>query len=285
MLQSKTRHVLGFVAGIALMLTFAACAPVQPAPAADVEDLSGEEALSGRVSVYAAASLTEAFTELGEQFTAAHPGVQVEFNFAGSQQLVQQLGGGAPGDVFASANVRQMEAAVETGRVEAGSPQIFVRNRLVVITPLDNPAGITALQDLAQPGLKLIFAAREVPVGGYTLDFLAKASAAPDFTATYSETVVANVVSYEENVRAVLSKVVLGEADAGVVYSSDIVGAAADQVARIDIPDALNTVAEYPIAPLADAENSAAAQAFIDLVLSPEGQSVLAEYGFIPVAE
>lgn len=283
MLQPRKSRLLAALIGG--MLALAACAPVQPAPAADAENAGGNGALSGRVGVFAAASLTEAFTELGKQLSAEHPGVQVEFNFAGSQQLVQQLAGGAPGDLFASANVKQMDAAVETGRVAAGSEDIFARNRLVVIAPADNPAGIVSLQDMARPGVKLIFAAAEVPVGGYTLDFLSKASAAPGFTAAYSETVLSNVVSYEENVRAVLTKVALGEADAGVVYSSDVTGPAADQVQRIDIPDALNTVAEYPIALLADAENPVAAQAFIDLVLSPEGQAVLARYGFIPAAE
>jgi molybdate transport system substrate-binding protein len=145
-----------------------------------------------------------------------------------------------------------------------------------------NPAGLTTLQDLAESGLRLILAAPEVPVGAYSLDFLERASADPEFGADYSAAVLSNVVSYEENVRAVLSKVLLGEADAGVVYTSDITREATDQVGRLDIPDALNTIADYPIAPVADAPNGEAAQAFIDYVLSPEGQAVLEAYGFLP---
>jgi molybdate transport system substrate-binding protein len=140
------------------------------------------------------------------------------------------------------------------------------------------------LQDLTKPGLKLVLAAPAVPVGGYSLDFLEKASASVDYGEVFSPTVLSNVVSYEENVRAVLSKVALGEADAGIVYTSDITGDMGEQVGRIDIPDELNTIAAYPIAPVADARRSAAAQAFVDLVLSPEGQAVLAQHGFIPVA-
>ena len=206
------------------------------------------------------------------------------FNFAGSQQLAQQLTSGAPADVFASANKKQMQVAVDAGRIVADTAQPFVHNRLVVIMPSDNPAGITALTDLAKPGLKLVLADAAVPVGQYSLDFLAKASAQPDYTSAFSETVLANVVSYEENVRAVLTKVQLGEADAGIVYTSDISGDARDQIARVDIPDALNVIATYPIAPVSDSAQPELAAQFVELVLSPEGQQVLAAYGFIPIS-
>jgi molybdate transport system substrate-binding protein len=164
-----------------------------------------------------------------------------------------------------------------------GTQRTFARNRLVVITPVDNPAGITTLQDLAKPDIHIVIAAAAVPVGAYSLDFLAKASASVDFGSAYSETVLSNVVSYEENVRSVLSKVLLGEADAGIVYTSDIFGESAGQVAQIDIPDELNTIAGYPIAPVADSANFELAQAFVEFVLSPEGQAVLAGYGFMPI--
>jgi|GEM_PF-315533 len=239
---------------------------------------------NNELTVFAAASLTEAFIELGKRFDAVHNSTTT-FNFAGSQQLAQQLALGAPADVFASANAAQMDKIIRSGQVVSGTQQTFVRNRLVVIYPQDNPAQLTELKDLANPGVKLVLAAKEVPVGQYSLDVLRKASELPEFTATFSETVLANVVSYEENVRAVLSKVMLGEADAGIVYSSNISGEAAGKVIRIDIPDGLNTIAAYPIAPIKDAPNVALAQMFVDYVLSAEAQEVLSNYGFIPVTD
>jgi molybdate transport system substrate-binding protein len=239
--------------------------------------------LSGELIVFAAASLTDAFGEIATNFQAEHPDTSVVYNFAGSQQLSQQLGQGAPADVFASANGIQMNVAIDAGRVISETPRTFVRNRLVVIYPSDNPAGITTLQALAQPGLKVVLAAAGVPVGAYSLDFLNKASANVDFGETFSQTVLSNVVSYEENVRSVLSKVVLGEADAGIVYTSDVFGEAADQVGQIEIPDDLNTIASYPIAVVADSAKPDAAAAFVEYVLGPEGQTVLAEYGFVPM--
>lgn len=239
-------------------------------------------ATGGDLVVFAAASLTEAFTDLGQQFEAANPGTRVIFNFAGSQQLSQQLGQGAPADVFASANARQMEVAIEAGRVVSGTQQVFVRNRLVAITPADNPGEVSTLQDLAKPGLKVVLAAEDVPVGGYSRDYLNKASQDPAFGEEYGDAVLANVVSYEETVKAVLTKVVLGEADAGIVYTSDITPDQADQVQQIEIPDELNTIASYPIAIVSDTQQPELADAFIAYVLS-DGQAILEGYGFIPV--
>ncbi|MBX0327892.1 molybdate ABC transporter substrate-binding protein [Oscillochloris sp. ZM17-4] len=237
-------------------------------------------AVETTLNVFAAASLTDAFKAIAPGFEAAHPGVTVVYNFAGSQQLATQLDGGAPADVFASANRKQMDAAIASARVAGGSEQIFVRNQLVVIAPGDNPAGITTLQDLTKPGLKLILADTAVPVGQYALDFLAKASALPEYTETYSATVLSNVVSYENNVRVVLTKVALGEGDAGIVYTTDA-ALEADKLTLIAIPDELNTIASYPIAPVADSAAPELAQAFVDYVLSPAAQQVLAQYGFI----
>lgn len=237
----------------------------------------------GELTVFAAASLTDAFTRMGEEFEAAHEGTTVVFNFAGSQQLAQQLAQDAPADVFASANQRQMNVAIEAGRVVSGSAEIFVRNRLVVVVPADNPAGIETLQDLTQPGLKIVLAAEDVPVGEYSRDFLEKASQSTDFATSYQDEVLANVVSYEENVKSVLTKVVLGEADAGIVYTSDVALDDADSVQQLAIPDDLNTIASYPIALVDDSARPDLADAFVSYVLSPEGQATLAEYGFIPV--
>ncbi len=237
----------------------------------------------GELTVFAAASLTDAFTRMGEDFEAAHEGTTVVFNFAGSQQLAQQLAQDAPADVFASANQRQMNVAIEAGRVVSGSAEIFVRNRLVVVVPADNPAGIETLQDLAQPGLKIVLAAKDVPVGEYSRDFLEKASQSTDFATSYQDEVLANVVSYEENVKSVLTKVVLGEADAGIVFASDVALDDADSVRQLAIPDDLNTIASYPIALVDDSARPDLSDAFVSYVLSPEGQATLAEYGFIPV--
>jgi molybdate transport system substrate-binding protein len=241
------------------------------------------------LNVFAAASLTAAFGEIGELFETGHPGVTITYNFAGSQQLAQQINEGAPADVFASANKTQMDVVIEAGGIVTGTQQTFVRNRLVVIYPQDNPASISELKDLAKPDLKLVFAAAEVPVGQYSLDFLDKATADPAFGSTFKDDVLKNVVSYEDNVKAVLTKTALGEADAGIVYTSDIGatdqrdGEDAGKVGRLDIPNELNVIASYPIAPVLESEHAELSKAFIDLVLSPEGQDILAKYNFIPV--
>jgi molybdate transport system substrate-binding protein len=254
-------------------------APTSPATA-DAPATAAPTGLTGELNVFAAASLTDAFNEIAANLKQANPDLTITYNFAGSNQLAEQINQGAPADVFASANRRQMEAAIEGGRVVSGTQQTFVRNRLVVIYPQDNPAQIQTLQDLAKPGVKIVFAAPAVPIGQYALEFLGKASATPEFGASFSQTVTANVVSYEENVRAVLSKVALGEADAGIVYTSDA-ATESETIEQLDIPDELNTIATYPIAPLSDSTNAEAAQAFVAYMLSPAAQQVLTKYGFI----
>jgi molybdate transport system substrate-binding protein len=263
------------------LLFLVGCVPVAAPGAAGADTAGRAEPIT--LNVFAAASLTDAFDEIGASFSAANPGTEVVFNFAGSNQLATQIGEGAPADLFASANATQMTAAIHSGRIISGTQRTFVRNRLVVIMPSDNPAGLTTLQDLATPGVKVVFAAAEVPVGQYTLTFLDKADADATLGAGYKDGVIANVVSYEANVRAVLTKIRLGEADAGVVYTSDV-GAVADQVTQIEIPDALNTIASYPIAPLADSAHPEIAQQLIDYVLAADGQQILARYGFIPTS-
>lgn len=261
----------------AAVLLLAACAPAAtPAPTAPEPVI---------LTVFAAASLTAAFNEIKTQFEAAHPGVSVAYNFGGSNALAQQLGEGAPADVFASANKKQMDVAISAGRVVSGTTQIFARNRLVVILPKDNPGEVATLQDLAKPGLKLILADKDVPVGQYALDYLAKAISDASFSASYEDDVLANVVSYEDNVRSVLTKVALGEGDAGIVYTSDVSGDSAKDVVSIEIPNALNTIATYPIGAVKDSAAPDVAQAFIDYVLSADGQAILKDHGFIPAGE
>lgn len=255
-------------------------APVEPA-----QKLTATTPPARTLTVMAAASLTESFTELGKIFESQNPGVTVAFNFAGSQQLAQQLDQGAEADVFASANTKYMDAAVTSGRVAQNDAKIFVTNRLVVIFPRDNPGGVKGLKDLAKPGLKLNLADKSVPVGQYALDFLDKAvKDTGTFGPGYNDAVLANVVSYETGVKAVVTKVALGEADAGIVYATDY-NAEADRLGKLDIPDALNSIAAYPIAAICDSKNPDLARSFVDFVLSPEGQSVMAEYGFIPIID
>jgi molybdate transport system substrate-binding protein len=230
------------------------------------------------LNVFAAASLTDAFTEIGKAFEAAHPGVTVTFNFAGSQALRTQIEEGAPADVFASANKTEMDNLTSGGFVTQTAPQIFLANKLVVILPAENPARLENLEDLAKPGMKLVLAAEEVPVGKYARQALDQMNG--QFGSDFADKVLANVVSNEDNVKQVVAKVQLGEADAGIVYTSDAV--AAPDLKTMEIPAALNVVAEYPIAALSTSANAELAVAFMDYVLSADGQAILKKWGFAP---
>lgn len=236
----------------------------------------------GELVVFAASSLTDAFKELGQTLQGRYHGLTVSFNFAASSTLRTQLAQGARADVFASADERNMRAAQQEGTI-AGEPQVFVRNEPVIVVPVSNPAGITALKDLARPGLRLVVAGREVPIGGYTRQILQNAGQDPTYGADFADRVVKNVVSEEPNVRASLAKVVLGEADATFVYRSDVTPEVRDRVKVVEIPVEFNVVADYYIAVVKNAPNPAGAAAFIEFVLSPEGQQVLARWGFKPV--
>ena len=176
-----------------------------------------------------------------------------------------------------------MQSVVDAKNIASDAVQQFVSNQLVLITPANNPAGISQLQDLTKSGLKLVLAAKEVPVGQYSLDFLAKAASANDFPSTFSEDVLKNVVSYEDNVKAVLTKVSLGEADAGIVYSTDAASSKTGTIQTITIPDEINIPASYFIAPVSNSSHASEAKLLIDYVLSDAGQAILSKYGFIPV--
>lgn len=232
------------------------------------------------LSVFAASSLTEALHEIADSLTARDPDLRIEFNFAGSQLLALQIQHGAAADVFASADERWMQVARDSGLI-AGTPQTFVRNRLVVIVPNTNPARIETLQDLARAGVKLVLAADAVPAGRYTREAIAGLARLPGYPSDYAQRVLANVVSNEENVRSVAAKVHLGEADAGFVYVSDVTPGVARTVRRLTIPDSANVIATYPIAVVCHAPHPEAARAFIDFVLSPSGQAVLVKRGFL----
>ena len=230
------------------------------------------------LNVFAAASLTESFTEIGKNFQAAHSGVTVKYNFGGSQLLEQQMANGAPSDVFASADTANMTKAANAGLVS--NPQIFVKNKLVVIVPANNPK-VASLKDLATKGVKIDIEAPTVPAGKYSLQVLSKMALSPDYGKSYESAVKANFVSQEDNVKAVVTKVQLGEADAGFVYLTDVTASVAPKVKEITIPDNFNVVAQYPIAVTKNSKDATDAQAFVQYVLSSDGQAVLQKYKFI----
>jgi len=217
------------------------------------------------IKVFAAASLTAAFTELGQQYGSANGGTKVTLNFAGSQALATQIQQGAPADVFASADIPNMDKVKDL----VGTPQNFASNLLQVVVEKGNPKGVKGLEDLANPDLKVVLAAPDVPAGKYAQQALEKAG------------VTVKPVSEEDNVKAVVTKVSLGEADAGIVYVTDVT-AGGDKVEGVDIPEELNVVATYPIATVRASKAQDQAQAFMDLVLSAQGQQVLEQYGFLP---
>ena len=224
------------------------------------------------LSVFAASSLTEAFAEIATVFEAEHSGVKVQLNFDGSSTLATQITQGAPADVFASADEDQLQTVVDAGL--ADQPTLFATNRLSVITPPESR--VKRLQDLAQPGVLLVLAAPEVPVGKYAREALEKMNAR--YGADFSARVLGNLVSEESNVRQVALKVELGEADAAIVYETD--AAAADNVATIPIPGPLNVTGNYPVAALKDSAQPALARAFVALLLSQRGETVFGKYGF-----
>ena len=262
---SGARSALAFVVApalLALVLLAAGCDA-----AADGEEPGGaRDGRAGEVLVFAAASLTDAFGALGDAFTDGNPQVEVVLNLAGSQTLASQIVEGAPADVFASADTTQMDVVARAGDL-AADPQVFTVNRLAIAVEPGNPLGITGLEDLADPELLLVLSAEEVPAGRYARQALDAAG------------VAVTPVSLERDVRAARSKVELGEADASIVYASDIV-AAGSRVAGVDLPAEHNVTATYPIARLAGARNPEVADAFVAFVLSARGQAMLAEYGF-----
>ena len=233
------------------------------------------------LTIFAAASLTDTFEELGALYQRGHPGTTVRFNFAGSQQLAAQLEHGASADVFASADQRWMIQVRRLG-LAAGEPVVFAHNRLAVVLPAANPARIERLEDLARPGLKLVLAADAVPAGRYSREVLRNLSRHPGFGPDYERRVLANVVSEEETVKGVLAKVQLGEADAGVVYRSDLTPSIAARFRDLDLPAAANVVASYPIVILAASEAPGAARAFVELVLGAQGRATIAKHGLSP---
>ena len=226
---------------------------------------SAGSAVSGQITVFAAASLKEAFTTLGAQFEAAHPGTKVVFSFAASSALAQQITQGAPADVFASASSKNMDQVVSGG--EAGHPKSLVRNVMEIAVPPSNPARVATVDDLARRSVKVALCQAAVPCGATALEVFRNAG------------ITVTPVTQEADVKATLSKVELGEVDAGVVYVTDVRAAGA-KVKGIQIPATVNASTTYPIAPLSASKNVATAQAFVDYVLSADGLAVLTAAGF-----
>jgi molybdate transport system substrate-binding protein len=260
------------LAPLVALLLLTACGPSsQPSTPA---------APSGEIVVFAASSLMDAFQDMATPFQTANPNTRLTFNFGASSQLATQLGQGVGADVFASADTTQMDNARQAGALN-GPDQLFAANRLVLIAPKDNPRKLGSVKDLANDGVKFVTAQPSVPIGQYTQQLLDKAVADPTYGADFKTRVNANTVSQEDNVRQVVAKVQLGEADAAIVYSTDATPQVRDQLAIIQVPDALQTLAAYPIA-VAKGNNSAAGQAFVAYVLGADGQAVLAKWGFLP---
>jgi molybdate transport system substrate-binding protein len=256
------RRGSGTLAVLLLLGAVAGCG----SDSSDSPSAAAGESEDRMLTVYAASSLTSTFTELGETFEAAHPGTEVSFSFGGSSDLVAQIEQGAPADVFAAADTKNMDKAVAAD-VVAGKPVRFASNTLEIVVPPDNPAGVGSLQDLGKPGTKVVVCAPEVPCGAAT-EKVEKVSG-----------VTIQPVSEEQAVTDVLTKVQSGEADAGLVYVTDV-RAAGDKVKGITFPEAADAVNTYPIAALTLSENADLAHAFVDLVTGRAGQSVLARAGF-----
>lgn len=269
--------VVMLVGVISLALT--ACGGI--GGASEGGESGGEKNQDGTLTVLAASSLTDAFTELAGTFEKDNPGVKVKASYESSSTLLTQIQQGAPADVFASADTAKMNAAVDDGLVE-GEPRIFVKNREVIMVPKDNPADIEEFRDIAEPGVKLVLAEDEVPVAEYTKEILGKAN--EEYGGGFEKAVISNIVSREADVRASVNRVALGEADATFGYESDYTPDARDKVQTVEIPTDLNIIATYPIAALKDANEPELAQKWVDLVTSEEGQEVLKKWGFEPAA-
>jgi molybdate transport system substrate-binding protein len=280
--MKSLRNSLKLIGLAAIVTILAGCSPIalpgrSPAQSPDSED-------PARLTVLAAASLIDVFQEIGAAFSVANPGSEVIFSFAGSQQLAQQLNQGAPADLFASADEEQMAIVAQSSRIVGARVRRFAANRLTIVLPSDNPGSLFTIQDLAQPGIKLIVAAPEVPAGRYTEQFFVNAANDPELGSAWVNLVGENIVSLEPNVRAVLSKIALGEADGGIVYNSDLTNYFPQRVDNIQIPAELNVRATYPIAVVKDGDQKELAQRFIAFLFDPEVQAILRRHGFESVA-
>lgn len=254
------------------MVAFVALCACSSSSSTTTNEGSGSVADGTELTVFAASSLTAAFTQIGTDFEAANPGSTVTFNFGPSDGLAGQIESEGTADVFASASATWMDDVQE--KVGVTNRSDFAKNRLVVITPSDNPANVRSLADLGRPGVQVVLAAEGVPVGDYARQTLDAAG--------ISHEVEANVVSNEQDDAAVVAKIIAGEADAAIVYSSDVTDQVEEDVKAIEIPDDVNVIATYPIAVVEGAAQPDLAAEFVGYVTGPEGQATLAQFGFLP---
>jgi molybdate transport system substrate-binding protein len=276
MTGTRRRVLIGLLAVLSLGAAACSSSPkssttatttAPPATTAASPASSAAPTVTGHLTVFAAASLTGAFGEIGKAFSQANPGATVTFSFDASSALAQQISQGAPADVFASADTTNMDK-VTKANLNGTPPVIFATNLLAIIVPKGNPKGITGVSDLDKSGIKVVLCAPQVPCGKYANQILAKAN------------VTVTPVSLEENVKGVVTKVTSGEADAGIVYVTDVT-AAGPSAQAVTIPADLNVVAQYPIATVKASKNTTADAAFIAYVTGPDGQAILAKYGFM----
>ncbi|RXE55826.1 molybdenum ABC transporter substrate-binding protein [Methanoculleus taiwanensis] len=266
--------LLGPLLLIAAVIAVAGCTGTTEAPPSKEQTT---------LTVFTAASLTGAFTDIGKAYEAENRNVKIDLVFDGSQALRTQIEQGASPDVFVSANVKHMKALEDAGFMENGTVELFVENSLAVIVPVDNPAKIATLADLTKPGVKLVIGTKDVPFGSYTRQVLDKMANSSAYGPAYKEAVMGNVISEETAVSSVVPKLTLGEADAAFVYKSDVKQEDRDKLTRIDIPAVYNVVAQYPLGILAESQQKDAAAAFIAFVRGTDGSAILTEYGFDPI--
>ncbi|MBN1236308.1 MAG: molybdate ABC transporter substrate-binding protein [Methanotrichaceae archaeon] len=231
--------------------------------------------------VFCGAGLTGALSEIGEIYEN-RSNISVKFNFDGVPALRTQIEQGAYADVLVSANLKHMNALQSEGFIDNQTVKIFTRNKVAIIVPNGNPANITGLGDLAVPGVKSLMGTKELPIGDYALQVLEKLAADPEYGPAFKESVLANVVSLETTVNRVVSKVALGEVDAGFAFISDVSPQMVGKITRIPIPDKYNAEGDFPVGILLQSKYPVEAQAFIDVLMSNDGQAILDKYGFIP---
>lgn len=279
MIRKKTLPIFSLLAILCTSIVWGTgCGSAKPGSGSSATGQAGS-GQSVTLNIYAAASLTSAFQDLGKRFEQTHPGVAVRFNFAGSPTLVSQIGQGAPADLFASADTSNMEKAKSKGLVEP--EKIFAKNSLVLITPKNNPAGLQKYEDLPR-ARRVVLGVQDLPVGIYARQSLKRADQV--FGAGFSDTVLSHVVSQETDVKQIVNKIALGEGDAAFVYGTDVQGATAEKVNVISVPESVNVTGAYPIAVVKQSSHKDLAESFIQFLLSREGQDILHQYGFIPVS-
>lgn len=242
---------------------------------------SNSQVNDNEIIFFAASSLTDVVSEIVSEYERQHPTVTVRLNFAGSSQLATQLIEGASAHLFASANETQMQRLVKEKLITSNAMQVFTTNQLVLILPIDNPAGISSIADLAQSDIKFVTASEDVPIGQYTRQSLAKMESSGEFPPGFEDAVLANIVSEEANVRQLVTKIQLGEADAAIAYQSDVQPNESN-LSVIPIPKRYNVIARYPIAQLQEANGSDRVSDFIAFMQSAKGQSILKKWGFSP---